>query len=192
MEEKKKTQFCKNCGKEISSEAVMCPGCGTATKSKTKKPIHKKWWFWVIIGVVAIGIIGSSSGDEDTNTGTSSTENKVTKSVPVQEEIVYTAYDVSELVDDLENNALGAEKKYDGQYVELRGKLSTIDSDGSYISLNPTNNEFNFINVQCYTKNDDQINQIAQMSKGDIITVRGKITDVGEILGYQLDIDSIN
>ena len=190
MKENKKTQFCKNCGKELSSEAVMCPGCGTAIK--TKKPIHKKWWFWVIIGIIAIGIIGGSSGDEDTSTVNSSTENNVTESVPVQEEIVYTAYNVSDLIKDLENNALGAEQKYDGQYVELKGKLSTIDSDGSYICLDPTNNEFNFINVQCYTKNDDQINQIAQMSKGDIITVRGKITDVGEILGYQLDIDSIN
>ena len=28
-----------------------------------------------------------------------------------------------------------------------------------------------------------------EMSKGDMVTVRGKITDVGEIMGYTLDID---
>ncbi len=29
--------FCKNCGKELSDEAIMCPNCGTPTVSAAKK-----------------------------------------------------------------------------------------------------------------------------------------------------------
>ena len=29
---------------------------------KEKKPIYKKWWFWVIIVVLVIGIVGSTQG----------------------------------------------------------------------------------------------------------------------------------
>lgn len=51
--------FCKNCGKEVNNKAVVCPWCGVETGTK-KKPIFKKWWFWVIVGVVLIAVIGSA------------------------------------------------------------------------------------------------------------------------------------
>lgn len=32
--------FCKNCGKELADEAIMCPDCGTPTsQSHTKRPV---------------------------------------------------------------------------------------------------------------------------------------------------------
>ena len=34
---------------------------------KEKKPIYKKWWFWVIIGVIVIALIGSSSNYSSTD-----------------------------------------------------------------------------------------------------------------------------
>ena len=51
--------------------------------------------------------------------------------------------------------------------------------------------DFEIIGVQCYIKNDDQKAKIASMSKGDTVTLKGKCTDVGEVLGYSLDIDEI-
>ena len=40
----------------------------TDAATKTKTPIFKKWWFWVIIGVVVIGLIaGGSSGGSSGN-----------------------------------------------------------------------------------------------------------------------------
>ena len=40
------------------------------TAVKTKIPFYKKWWFWVIIGVLAIGIIaGSGSSDKGDSAG---------------------------------------------------------------------------------------------------------------------------
>ena len=48
------------------------------------------------------------------------------------------------------------------------------------------------MSVQCYIKNDDQKTAIMDMSIGDTVIVKGKITDVGEVMGYSLDIDEIS
>ena len=66
----------------------------------------------------------------------------------------------------------------------------TIDSNGKYIGID-SDDEWSFVNIQCFIKNDDQKSQIMDMSSGDEVTIRGKITGVGEVLGYSIDIESI-
>ena len=75
---------CKSCGAEFDGK--FCPYCGekqvedTANgneipvknidvqpKSKAKKPIYKKWWFWVIAVLLLFGIIGSFGEDSSDN-----------------------------------------------------------------------------------------------------------------------------
>lgn len=182
MSETKNTKLCTNCGKEVAAEAVICPDCGVALKKK-KKPLYKKWWVWAVVLIIVV-IATTSGGGSETPVGTNQ---------PTQQEqnIEYTVYSVSELVKDLEENALKAEKKYVDQYVEITGKLGTIDSDGSYISLQPTDNPYSFTNVQCFIKNDEQLNKVLEMSKGDTVTLTGQITSVGELLGYSVDIAEI-
>lgn len=71
---------CKSCGNDLASSAKSCPNCG----AKNKKPIFKKWWFWLIIVIVLIGIIGASGSGDDTGAGTnaaSSDGNSVTQAV---------------------------------------------------------------------------------------------------------------
>ena len=114
---------------------------------------------------------------------------------PESVEISYTHYAVTELLDTLNGNALKAEKTFQDQYVEIEGYLSNIDSDGSYISVgaHPDDYDYLFQDVQCYVKkNETLLDQIIEMNIGDPIVVRGKITDIGEGLGYQMDMDSIN
>ena len=50
---------------------------------------------------------------------------------------------------------------------------------------------FTLANVQCYIKGDEQLDKVKEMEIGDTVTVKGKITDVGEIMGYELKVDSI-
>ena len=95
------------------------------------------------------------------------------------------------LVNDLEENALKAEKKYLDQYVEITGKVSNIDSDGTYISLRPSNDPYCFISTMCYIKNDEQLNKVMEMSTDDVVTIKGKVKSVGEVLGYSIDIKEI-
>lgn len=145
-------------------------------KSKSKKPVYKRLWFIVLIMVVIMCVVGAAGSSED----------KVES-----EQIVYSQYDVSALLTDLDENALKASETYEGQYVSLTGKIGTIDSSGKYISLFPTDDEWTIIGIQCYITNDEQKATIMELSTGDTVTVEGKITSVGEVLGYSLDIDSI-
>lgn len=105
--------------------------------------------------------------------------------------IAYTAYSADEMMNDLKANALKAKDKYNKQYIELTGKLSNIDSNGKYIDLVPTGDEFAIIGIQCYIKNDDQKNKVMEMSIDDTVTLKGKVKSVGEVMGYSLDIDDI-
>ncbi len=57
---------CNQCGTQF--EGKICPNCGAPAETKKKKPIFKKWWFWVIVAVVAIGIIGGSGEGDETST----------------------------------------------------------------------------------------------------------------------------
>lgn len=176
----KTMKICKTCGKAIAKNAKSCPYCG----GKNKKPIYKRKLFILIVVLVVIGAVaGAFGGGDDSDKAAGADADK---------KIEYTAYDVGELDADLDKNPVNAAEKYKDQYVELSGKLNVIDSDGSYISITNPNDEWDLVGVQCYIKSDEQLDKVKKLSIGDVITVKGKITDVGEVLGYSLDIDEIN
>lgn len=166
---------CKSCGAEIASSAKSCPKCG----AKNKKPIWKRVWVWILAVIILVAAIGGMAGNFDTNPSD-------TNSTTIQEPINYTVVSVADMMDMLNANALKAENTYNDQYLEITGRLNVIDSDGSYITL--YGGDFDFIGVQCYVKNDEQLNFVMDMVTGDTYTVRVKITDVGEVIGYQADI----
>jgi RNA polymerase subunit RPABC4/transcription elongation factor Spt4 len=180
-----KLTTCKVCGAEMASSAKSCPKCG----AKNKKPIYKKWWLYLLILVAVIAAIAGGSG----NSGSKPTPAKP-DNTPAEPTIEYVHYNVTDLFDALSDNPLKAQKDFKGQYVELEGFLGTIDSDGKYIGVGANPNDYSYLlqDVLCYIQSDEQLEQIMEMSKDDPIVVRGKITDVGEILGYKLKIDSIN
>ncbi|MDR1605257.1 MAG: hypothetical protein LBS10_10830 [Gracilibacteraceae bacterium] len=183
-----KLKKCGSCGAEIASSAKTCPQCG----AKNKQPIFKKWWFWVIVVVViVIGIASSMGGGNSPSTTTPSTDQSggttPAQEVPKPDPIVL---DTDTLFDALEANALKASSTYKGQYVELTGKLSSIDSSGSYFSLGSLVDEWSFDTVLCnITKNQQAI--VAEFEKDQEVTVVGTITDVGEIMGYTIKVESI-
>lgn len=181
---KDKMTTCKHCGQEITASAKVCPHCG----GKNKPPIYKRWWFIAIIVIIVLAAIGGSgSSDSSGSTSSTATSKTAVSSSSSEAAIEYTAYTVTELSEDLDSNALKAADKYKGQYVELTGRLSVIDSNGKYISIVDSTDEWAITGVQCYIKNDEQKQVVMDMSIGDEIVVKGKITDVGEVLGYFLD-----
>lgn len=193
--EKPATKVCKHCKTEIPYGAKICPQC-----RKKQGGVLK----WVIIAIVVIGIIGAAAGGGDdepkevssTNSTTQEEQNNATdtqkKEEETKEEITYTAYTVTQMMDDLKANALKAESTYKDQYVEITGRLSNIDSSGKYISLRPEDDEWAIIGVQCYIKSEEQKEKVMEMSVDDVVTLKGKVKSVGEVMGYSLDIDEIN
>lgn len=171
---------CKKCGQEADKRAVVCTGCGC----KLSKPIYKKWWVWAI-AIVVIAIIGAGGNSDNKETSGNNTP-KAT------EEIVYEVVNLQTMFDDLNNNAMKAESQYEKKYIEFECKISNFDSDGSYISVKPTNaSEWDFTTAMCYIKNDTQKTFLVEKNVGDNITIRGQVKSIGEVMGYSIDIKEI-
>ena len=99
-----------------------------------------------------------------------------------------------ELFDMLGENALKAKSTYEGAFVEISGYISGIDASGKYISIgaDPDNYEYMFDSIQCFIKDNATLEKVMDLSKDSYVTIKGKITSVGEVLGYSLNIESIN
>jgi hypothetical protein len=156
---------------------------------KIKKPIYKRWWF--IVGIVLIIVIGAGGalggGDDKAPTGGSNNTAEQPADEPAK---TPTAVTVDDLITALDENALKAAEKYNGMYVELTGELNTIDASGDYFSLYPSNDDWAFTGVQCDIE-DEHLDKVMEFTTGQQVTVIGTITDVGEVLGYWLDVESI-
>ena len=188
-----KMTTCKTCGKEMARSAKVCPSCG----AKNKKPFFSRPWFIAIVALIIIGAIASGGKSESGNTtavadktNSNNSEVKDTTAESTTIAIEYADYTVDDLMAQLEENALKASNDHKGENVRITGKLNNIDSSGKYISLVP-NTDFAIIGVQCYIKNDETKAKVAELSKDSLVTLTGKITDVGEVLGYSLNIDNI-
>ena len=72
-----KLTTCKTCGAEIAKGVKVCPSCG----AKQKKPIWKRWWFWLI--VISL-IFGGTGASDKGNTSSSDTPVVAEQSAPAK------------------------------------------------------------------------------------------------------------
>lgn len=166
--------------------------------------IYKRICFIILAILVVIGIgsnLGSNKNQsedakqknvaQNSEKSNENAENVNNDKKEQEEKIEYTKIDVSQMKKDLEDNALKASETYKNKYVEITGNIGNIDSSGKYIGLDDPEEDFDLTSILCYIKNDDQKKVVADTSKGQSVTVKGKVTDVGEIIGYSIDIDEI-
>lgn len=172
------TKQCKKCKTLINKKAKVCPHC----RAKQGLPV----WLIIIIVIVLFGLL--FGGGEDETLDSNDTTNNSSQTT---ETIEYIKVSKDDLDEALENNAAAAKDTYYKKYVEVTGKLGTIDSDLSYISLMSSTDEWDFNGIHCKIKTSEQKNIVKTLSKDQEITIKGKITDVGEVLGYYLDITEI-
>ena len=102
----------------------------------------------------------------------------------------YKTVSVEELFNDIKNNSLAAEDKYKGQYVSITGVVGKIDS--SYVVIYQDDYTFGVERVFCRIKGTEQKNIIKTLNERDVVTVKGKLTDIGEIKGCYLNISEIS
>lgn len=166
---------------------------------KKKKPFYKRTWFIVIVVIIVIAAI--SGGEDDKNSANNnppkqeenqsvSNNQNAEESEPV-EEITYVQADAGQMIQELSDNSLKAQQTYKGQYLEVTGKINVIDSSGKYISIDGVNDSFTLIDITCYLKNDDQRDVVANSGVGETVVVKGKVKDVGEVMGYSINVDEI-
>ena len=149
-------------------------------QTKTKKPICKKWWFWLIIVVVILAIIGAAAGGNKKSEGSGSTTSSTasTQSTPQEESTPEeTAIEVTavDLIAAYDENEVSADNEYKDKTLKITGTVSDIGVDvanRSYIMLKDENDPYAILGVQCYFE-DDQKDAIAQLKKGDAVTVTG-------------------
>lgn len=190
---KTNNKHCQKCGAELTNaKAKICSSCG----AKIAKPVFKKWWFWAII-ILGVIVIGSSAGGGEDMPSSDTTVETESGNVGESETSApsgktYEEVDLQKMLDELNDNALKAEKTYQNKYIEVTGRIAGFDSDGSYITIEPVYaDEWNFETVTCYIKKDAQLDFLLEKAKGDTVTIKGKVVSIGEFLGYSMNIDEI-
>ena len=185
---------CKTCGKPVAKNAKVCPNCGAKQKGGIGKIIIIVIAVLILLGLLSGGKKDQKKDDTAEPAASVSTESEKTdaETEDAEEEIEYKEYSMTQLMTDLENNAAAANDTYKGQYVILTGELSNIDAQGKYISIVDPEDDFAIKSCRCDINGNEEISNVVKtLSKGDIISVKGKIKDVGEVMGYSLDIEEI-
>ncbi len=83
-----------------------------------------------------------------------------------------------ELADEFNDNEIRANQNYKGKIAKISGEISDIGEvlGQTYVVLSNEDESFsNFVDVQCFFKDKDEINKIAQKNKGDKVVIIGKI-----------------
>lgn len=162
-----------------------------------------------LVALVLIGAIFGRGGKESSSSSSSESEAAVeqqaqeetkeeasaeaeaeeSESEP-EEPIEYQDVTVDELTAALDENPLKAKQTYQDAHIRLTGVLNNIDSSGSYFNLN-NGDQYSFDSVYCSILDDATLDRIASSSIGDTLVVCGTVTDVGEVLGYYVDVDYI-
>lgn len=116
-----------------------------------------------------------------------SQDNRVNYNEDIPQNVEYIQATVDGIYNELDSNAARAEQ-LEGQYLLLTGILSGIDSDGKYFSLRGYSDDIFYSTVHCSITNRAQVDAIMKYNRDDEITIKCKVTDVGEIIGYFVDV----
>lgn len=154
---KNRLKICPVCGGQMAKNAKRCPKCG----AKNKKPVYKRWWFWVVIVLLVLGIselIGDDNTEQAPTMGENilPTDSVMENSDPTQEIIVGTweakyAFDVNtqelRVVDTSSESATGVRLNSDGtgSIYMLQDKSVSADIMWTYVSEDEDGRCYNIV-----------------------------------------------
>lgn len=166
---------CPECGKDVSSSAQTCPSCGHPLK-KRKKEKKKGSCLTKILGVIIVFfvLVFAIAGVDDNEENNAVT--KIDSKTKQEKEIEYIEISSSDLIDIYNENQVKCKQNYDKKSLAVTGKVQSVGTDvmnNTYVCLGH-DSDFTFIGIQCYTKDNEQINIISELKEGDTITVYGK------------------
>lgn len=160
---------CKACGKELATGVKKCVNCGKDQRNFFMK--HK-----ILTGVIVLGLFGSivSLGNDDTN-GNDPVQTSTSNETVQKEEVAVTVSAV-DLATAYEENEVKADKDYKGKLVEITGAIDSIDvmAGQTFIVLS-AGKDFALTQAQCFFADQEDIDKIAEMKKGDTVTLTGVV-----------------
>lgn len=164
---------CKACGKEIAKGVNKCVHCGKDQRNFFMK--HKV--LTVILALVILGVLGSAGGKKNSTTATApatGTKTETATKTEVKEEAIKVS--AVTLAKAYEDNEVSADKSYKDKTVEVSGKISDIGviAGQTFVVLS-AEKDFAITNVQCFFKEQAEIDKVANLKKGDTCTIQGKV-----------------
>jgi len=130
--------------------------------------------FYSIMLLGVFFVLALASGEEET-------EKEVVEKLETEEAIQISS---TQIYKDYDDNEVAADNKYKDKVVEVKGKIIDISKDYSddiVIKLNGLiDNEYEIVGVSC-TFSKSHNSEAASLSKGQIITIRGKCD--GKLMG---------
>jgi hypothetical protein len=181
--------------KEAKAQAAAAKAYSKSQRSWfAKHKILTALGVFILLAIV-ISVASGGGGGDDTVTadnGSSDSADAPAADAPEEPAPAEPAIVVSaqEMISVLEANALNAKNTYEGKRVTVSGFVGNIDASGDYFALDPEPDAFILTGVQVQTSEEFQ-DQVASFSEGQAVTVTGTVTDVGEIMGYSLEAETI-
>lgn len=142
----------------------------------------------IVSALFAFLIYSSATRQHDSTVQNTATPSVKTEQPAPQKQ--YAPVDVNTMMAELQQNAAAAQKKYKGQLVCVTGRIGVIDSNGDYLAIFP-DDQYAITGVRCDLawNNKEQENFLLSVQMNQRIRAYGKISDVGEVIGYALSVD---
>lgn len=168
---------CRECKKEVSTEAKTCPHCGV--KNPTQKQTSTGMKILIGFGIFVAGIsFLADYGKDQKTTGTTAAVSTTPKPTQQQEQV--TPVSVAQLFSDYEQNEARADSIYKDKLLSVRARVQSIDKDfmDNIVLMLASKNEFMPIHA---TIEKNQAQKAINLNKGDTVnlTCRGK----GKVVG---------
>nr|DAD99989.1 MAG TPA: hypothetical protein [Siphoviridae sp. ctiMP24] len=181
-------KICKHCKKAIPKASKVCPHCMKKQGAKTSTIVI------VVVAVIALAAIFGNLNSNDTpevkdNQPVSNQDNNLPndqqRETPDAPEVVtpeapafdYEFSDVVDLIQEYKDNEVSADNKYKDKTVKVTGIVKDIGKDildSAYITIND-GKDITWDYAQCYFKDKDEVAKIENLSKGDTVTLIGKV-----------------
>ena len=165
--------------KERVDEVIASVRAKGSNNNKSKKK-RKGFLPILVIAIVLFIIVSALNGDdspEEPAQPASNVEGKDTskpkEEIIIEPEIVVTA---KEIIDTFEENEVRGKQTFTGKLAEITGVVGDVGEvlNSTYVTLG-TGADFEFIQLQCFFKDEAEINKVAELKSGDTITIIGTI-----------------
>lgn len=183
---------CSNCGNKFISSAKFCPTCGVIINNSNKSIQHESFTLStteiqsfskkkkILIGCLSLIILYTGY---IVFSAMPSSSNEVALSSPTNKNIIPTiTTTATEMINTYKNNEVKADRIFKNNYIEIKGRVSSIDSDitdSAVIRLSSKNN-YEFTTVMASGDKDFQEKAI-DLDKGQTVTLQ--CIGGGEIVG---------